>query len=96
MATATPDLVDETKVEHRTIPATPWKTILWNDDVNTFQYVIKILQKVLEKDEEHCTQIAFAVDRDGKAPVFSGSQDECQEKASQLGAATLWATVEKE
>lgn len=95
MSTATPDLVDETKVDELTKPTTPWKTLLWNDDVNTFTYVIRVLMRVLEKPEEVCEQLTIDVDRDGKAVVFSGSKDEAQEKATQLTAATLWATIEK-
>lgn len=96
MSTAMPDLVEDTEIAEQTTPDTPWKTLLWNDDVNSLGYVVLILQKILKKDEETCEKFAFEAHTEGRSAVFSGSQEEAQAKATQLGAATLWATVEKE
>lgn len=91
-----PDLVEETDVDHLVEPDTPWKTILWNDDVNTVGYVVLTLQKILKKDKETCEKYMLEAHTNGRTAVFSGSKEEAQDIATQLGAATLWATVEKE
>lgn len=96
MSTAMPDLVEETEVGTHVAPETPWKTLLWNDDVNDFDFVVKVLQRILKKDEGACEQFAFTAHTEGKVAVFNGTLEEAQEKATQLGAACLWATVEKE
>lgn len=95
MSTAMPDLIEETELGHQVESQTPWKTMLWNDDINDFDFVISVLQRVLKKDKEACEQFAFTAHTEGKVSVFDGTLEEAQEKATQLGAACLWATVEK-
>ena len=95
MSIAMPDLVEDTEISHEITPDTPWETILWDDDVNSFSYVTGVLQKVLEKDHETCEKLTWKVDAEGRASVFNGTKDEAQETATKLSAACLWATVEK-
>ncbi len=51
------------------------KLILYNDDFNTFDWVIQCLMEVCEHTEEQATQCAWIVHYKGKHPVLSGSYD---------------------
>lgn len=51
------------------------KLILYNDDVNTFDWVIQSLMEVCDHTEEQATQCAWLVHYRGKYPVLSGSYD---------------------
>lgn len=82
-------------VSEQVVPAVPWNVILHNDDVNDFGYVIKTLQIILQKPKETCEKYAMTAHETGKAVVFDGPKDECENIATELQAAALWATVEK-
>lgn len=96
MTTAMPELDQQIAENVDQKPATPWKVILWNDDVNDVEYVTMVLQKVLKKDKSACEALMLQAHVHGKALVFSGTQEEATQKATQLGSASLWATLEKE
>lgn len=51
------------------------KLILYNDDFNTFDWVILSLMEVCEHTEEQATQCAWLVHYRGKCPVLSGTYD---------------------
>lgn len=96
MSTAMPDLDQKVEENIDQQPDTPWKVVLWNDDVNATEYVTLVLQKVLKKDRNACEALMLEAHSFGKVAVFSGSQEEATQKATQLGSASLWATLEKE
>ena len=54
MSTAMPDLNQKVEENIDQQPDTPWKVVLWNDDVNSTEYVTLVLQKVLKKDRNAC------------------------------------------
>jgi ATP-dependent Clp protease adaptor protein ClpS len=47
--------------------------ILYNDDVNTFDFVIKCLMEICEHDELQAEQCTYIVHYTGKCAVKSGS-----------------------
>lgn len=47
--------------------------ILWNDDVNTFDFVIEALVKVCNHTSEQAEQCAFLVHYKGKCAIKNGS-----------------------
>ncbi len=51
------------------------KLILYNDHVNTFDWVIECLMEICEHTEEQATQCAYLVHYRGKHPVLSGSYE---------------------
>lgn len=56
---------------------TPWRLILFDDDIHTFDEVITQLMKALECSQEKAEEITLKVHNDGKALVFEGSFEEC-------------------
>ena len=52
------------------------KLILWNDDVNSFDYVIESLVEVCEQNPMQAETCAWIAHYKGKCPVKSGSFDD--------------------
>jgi ATP-dependent Clp protease adaptor protein ClpS len=53
-----------------------WKLILFNDDVNTFDYVINCLIEICGHTTEQAEQLTLMVHYKGKAVVKTGSEEE--------------------
>lgn len=77
-----------------TLQEKEWNIILYNDDVNTFDYVIDTLMNVCEHSLEQAEQSAMFVHYKGKCSVKSGSYDELKPKCSLLLEAGLSAEIE--
>lgn len=58
---------------------TPWRVILYDDDVHTFDEVIEQLIKALKCSASHAEELTFTVHNEGKAKVFEGSFEDCFE-----------------
>lgn len=56
---------------------TPWRIILYDDDVHTFDEVIGQLMKALGCSRSHAESLTYTVHNKGKAQVFEGSFEEC-------------------
>ena len=67
--------------------------ILYNDDVNTFDHVIKTLIKVCEHTPHQAEQCAMIVHDNGKCAVKSGSYKELEPKCTLLIDAGLSAEI---
>lgn len=72
----------------------PWKVILYNDDIHTFDEVILQLQKALKCSAQHAEKIAFEAHTKGKAIAFSGEFDECFRVAGILREIQLIVEIE--
>ncbi|SMO81868.1 ATP-dependent Clp protease adaptor ClpS [Fodinibius sediminis] len=57
----------------------PWRVILYDDDVHTFEEVIGQLKKALGCNRSHAEELTYKVHNEGKAEVFEGSFEECFE-----------------
>ena len=67
--------------------------ILYNDDVNTFDHVIKTLIEVCDHTPEQAEQCSLIVHYKGKCSVKRGSYDELEPKCIRLHAAGLSAEI---
>jgi ATP-dependent Clp protease adapter protein ClpS len=72
----------------------PWKVILYNDDIHTFDEVILQLQKALKCSAQRAERIAFEAHTKGKAIAFSGEFDECFRVAGILREIQLIVEIE--
>jgi|AntRauTorcE11897_2_1112592.scaffolds.fasta_scaffold00776_13 ATP-dependent Clp protease adapter protein ClpS len=66
------DLPEEDEAED-----TPWRVILYDDDIHTFDEVINQLLKALGCPVETAEEITLKVHNDGKATAYEGSFEEC-------------------
>lgn len=62
----------------------PWKVILYNDDIHTFDQVILQLQKATGCTVSRATRIAMEAHFRGKAVAYSGDFSECHKIAGIL------------
>lgn len=56
---------------------TPWRLILYDDDIHTFEEVISQLIKALGCSQAKAEEITYKVHFDGKAIVYEGTFEEC-------------------
>lgn len=72
----------------------PWKVILFNDDIHTFDEVIMQLQKALGCGAKRAEKIAFEAHTRGKAIAFDGEFPECFRVAGVLREIQLIVEIE--
>ncbi|GIV44626.1 MAG: ATP-dependent Clp protease adaptor protein ClpS [Bacteroidia bacterium] len=83
-----------TQTEVITVEEEIRKLVLYNDDVNTFDWVIQCLIEVCEHTEEQATQCAWLVHYKGKYPVLSGSYQYLEPRHNALADRGLSVNIE--
>ena len=83
----------ETQDEVLTQYADSYQIMLYNDDYNTFDYVIELLMDICEHTLEQAQQCALIVHYSGKCPVKEGSYDDLLPRCSKLLNAGLTADI---
>lgn len=68
--------------------------ILWNDDVNTFDFVIKCLVEICKHDAIQAEQCAYLVHHTGKCSVKQGAFKKLRPLCEALIDRGLSATIE--
>ena len=81
-ATAPP--VTDTDTDVRTKRQPPYAVILHNDDINTCEFVILVLQKVFSYELEKCFQLMLEAHNTGRSVVWSGTLELAELKADQI------------
>lgn len=84
-------LSEELLLEEETVNQS--EIILFNDDVNTFDYVIETLIKVCDHTAEQAEQCSLIVHYNGKCTVKTGEYDDLKPRCSKLLQAGLSAEV---
>jgi ATP-dependent Clp protease adaptor protein ClpS len=69
--------------------------IVFNDEVNTFEWVIKSFRKVLQYSSEQAEQLAYIIHLKGKATVKTAGFDELRPFKDALVDRGLSAVIEK-
>src|SRR5699024_7265435 len=64
-----------TKVKDNT--KSPWRVLLYDDDIHTFVEVIQQLRKALKCDVSHAEELTYKVHNEGKASVYEGTFEAC-------------------
>lgn len=72
-----PDVEEKPTSETDVDEDNPWRLILYNDDVHTFDEVINQLIKALGCSLMKAEEITQKVHNDGKATVYEGTFEEC-------------------
>ena len=65
----------ETAVEERV--QLPWRVLLFNDEIHTFDEVIHQLVKATGCTFEHAAEVAWTVHTEGKAVAYEGAFEAC-------------------
>ena len=72
----------------------PFHLIVWNDEVNTFEWVIETLVEVCQHSYEQAEQCAYIIHFQGKYAVKQGSYDELKPMCNSITDRGIGATVE--
>ena len=72
----------------------PCTLIVWNDEVNTFEWVIDTLMEICGHSHEQAEQCAYIIHFQGKYAVKNGSYDELKPKCDAITDRGIGATVE--
>lgn len=88
-----PNGINEPESIDDTIVGLPYKVILFNDDVHSFDEVINQLIIAVNCSFETARSLAFEVHVKGKAVVFNGELTECLKVSSVLEEIALHTQV---
>jgi ATP-dependent Clp protease adaptor protein ClpS len=64
----------------------PYNVVLLNDDDHTVDYVIEMLKALFAHPEEKGLQLAYLVDRTGRAVVYTTHKEKAELKRDQIHA----------
>lgn len=71
------------------------RLVVYNDDVNTFEWVIECFIKILHHTHEQAEQLSMLIHFKGKATVKSGDHDDLKPYKDALTDRGLSAVIEK-
>jgi ATP-dependent Clp protease adaptor protein ClpS len=81
-------------VDSETITLTPFCIIIWNDDVNSFDWVIESLIEVCSHSFEQAEQCAMLIHFQGKYAVKNGEYDTLKPMCDAITERGINATIE--
>ena len=72
----------------------PFSLIVWNDEVNTFEWVIETLIDVCGHSAEQAEQCAYIIHFQGKYAVKNGTYDDLKPQCDAITERGIGATIE--
>jgi ATP-dependent Clp protease adaptor protein ClpS len=72
----------------------PYSLVVWNDEVNSFDWVIQTLIEVCKHSTEQAEQCAMIIHTQGKYAVKQGSYDELKPMCDAITDRGIGATIE--
>jgi ATP-dependent Clp protease adaptor protein ClpS len=72
----------------------PYQLVVWNDEVNTFEWVIETLIEICKHSTEQAEQCAMLIHTQGKYAVKNGGYDELKPMCDAITERGIGATVE--
>jgi ATP-dependent Clp protease adaptor protein ClpS len=94
MSSILPGTKQEFETDTLTLTEEPCKLIVWNDEVNTFEWVIEALIEICHHNQEQAEQCAMIIHTRGKYAVKEGSYDELKPMCDAITDRGIGATVE--
>ncbi len=71
-----------------------WKLIVWNDEVNTFDWVIQVLMEICGHSREQAEQCTLIIHYKGSYAVLEGMYEKLHQRCTQILERGIQATVE--
>jgi ATP-dependent Clp protease adaptor protein ClpS len=87
-------MVEDRDTEILTEHDNPYSLVVWNDEVNTFEWVIETLMAVCKHSLEQAEQCAMLIHSKGKYAVKRGSYDELKPFCDAITERGIGATIE--
>ena len=72
-----------------------YNLIVWNDEVNTFEWVIETLIEICGHSQEQAEQCAIFIHYKGKYPVKTGSYELLKPQCDAINERQINATIEE-
>lgn len=72
----------------------PWVVLVWNDPINTMDYVTLVFQRVFGYSKAKAESLMLDVHNKGRAAVSSGPRDKAEIDVFKLQEHGLWATMQ--
>ncbi len=88
------ETLEETRIDVLTDFEKSYQIIVWNDEVNTFEWVIETLIEVCKHTEEQAEQCAMLIHTRGKYAVKNGSYDDLKPQCDAITERGIGATLE--
>jgi ATP-dependent Clp protease adaptor protein ClpS len=83
-----PDVISDVAIDE------PFSLIVWNDHINTFDWVIETLIDICSHTSEQAEQCAWIIHTKGKYAVKDGTYDEMKPMCEAIVERGIGATVE--
>ncbi|MFN8017526.1 MAG: ATP-dependent Clp protease adapter ClpS [Acidimicrobiales bacterium] len=91
---ATPTEVRSTEGDLGQETDRPWVVLVWNDPINTMDYVTLVFQKLFGYSKAKAEQLMLDVHHKGRAVVSSGPKEKAEVDVFLLHEHGLWATMQ--
>ena len=75
--------------------STGYNLIVWNDDINSFDWVIETLMEICGHSQEQAEQCAMIIHSKGKYAVKTGSYDVLKPQCDAINERLINATIEE-
>lgn len=89
------DIKELNIVETLTVSNYPFSLVVWNDEVNTFEWVIDSLMDICQHSEEQAEQCAMIIHFQGKYAVKNGEFDTLRTMRDAIAERSINATIEE-
>jgi ATP-dependent Clp protease adaptor protein ClpS len=86
--------LEEAETDVLTELASAYQIIVWNDEVNTFEWVIETLVKICHHSPEQAEQCAMLIHTQGKYAVKKGDYDTLKPMCDAITERGIGATLE--
>ncbi len=86
--------LDQNEMGTLTLHDDPCNLVVWNDEVNTFEWVIETLMEVCGHSGEQAEQCAMLIHTQGKYAVKSGSYEELKPMCDAITDRSIGCTIE--
>ena len=89
-----PIVIERQDTDVLTDTENPFSLIVWNDEVNTFEWVIETLIEVCGQSLEQAEQCAMIIHTKGKYSVKEGSYENLKPMCDAITERSIGATIE--
>ena len=90
------DVTVANEIEVEETVDSPWVVLLWNDPVNTMEYVSKAVCRVFSYTAAQAERVMLAAHQAGKAPAWTGEREVAEQHCRALHGWGLQATLQKD
>jgi ATP-dependent Clp protease adaptor protein ClpS len=94
LSTYQPEVADQEVTDLLTETENQCSLVVWNDEVNTFEWVIETLIEICNHSQEQAEQCAMLIHTKGKYAVKNGSYDSLKPKRDAITDRQIGATIE--